>query len=77
MLFAEGLGKRVSRGNQGWAILSLSLSGIRRERRGEGKGTSFPIRHCKKQGKRLAESTLLFATFSSKEKVEEMKIESG
>ena len=74
MLFAEEFGKKVSRSNKGWAILSLSLKGIRRERRGEGEGVSLATRFRKRQGKRLAKSTLLFATFSSKEKVEEMKV---
>jgi len=29
---------------RGWAILSLSPKGIRRELRGEGKGVSLPTR---------------------------------
>jgi hypothetical protein len=45
VLSAEGLGKEGSRGNRGWAILSLSLTGIRRGRRGEGKGATSLIGH--------------------------------
>jgi len=78
VLFARGFGKRISRGNQGWAILSLSLKGIRRGRRGTRGGEHpFPSGLGKRQEKRLAKSTLLFATFSSKEKVGEVKLRSG
>jgi len=78
VLFARGFGKGISRSNQGWAILSLSLKGIRRGRRGiRGREHPFPSGLGKRQEKRLAKSTLLFATFSSKEKVEEMKIRVG
>jgi len=68
------LARKYPEATKGWAILSLSLKGIRRERRGEGEGVSLATRFRKRQGKRLAKRMLLFATFSSKEKVEEMKV---
>jgi len=52
---------------RGWAILSLSSKGIRRELKGEGKGISLPTRDGKGSAKRLAKSIPLFATFSCKE----------
>jgi len=72
----KGLAKENPEATKGWAIPSLSLKGIGRERRGEGKGDSLATGFRKRQNKRLAESTLLFATFSSKEKVAEMKAKS-
>ena len=68
MLFAAGFGKGISEAAKGWAILSLSLKGIRRERRGEGSGISLPTIDGRSSGKRLAKSTLLFAPFLLKKK---------
>ena len=75
LLSAAGLSKRVSRGSQGVGNSPLNPpKGIKRERRGERKRISLPTRDGKSSGKRLAKSTLLFATFSSKEKVGEKKV---
>jgi len=70
------LAKEFPEATKGWAVLSLSPEGIRRERREEGKGVSLSSVYSKRQGKRLAKSTLLFAAFSFKEKVGEMEVRS-
>jgi len=67
VLFAAGYGKRVSRGSQGVGNSLLIPQRDEERPRGEGKGVSLPTRDGKSSGKRLAKSTLLFATFSSKE----------
>jgi len=62
----QGLAREYLGATKGWAILFLSLKRIRRERR--GKEYPYPPEDKGSQGKRLAKSTLLFATFSSKKK---------
>jgi len=64
VLFARGSDKRLSRGNQGWAILSLSLKVI--IRRGEGKEGSilYPADLERGKERRLAKITFLSATLS-------------
>jgi hypothetical protein len=74
VLFAAGHGQRVSRGSQGVGNSFLIPQRDKERPRGEGKGISLPTRDGKSSGKRLAKSTLLFATFSSKEKVGEKKV---
>jgi len=74
VLFVAGFGKRVSRGSQGVGNSLLIPQRDKERPRGEGKGVSLPTRGGKGSGKRLAKSTLLFATFSFKEKVAENKV---
>lgn len=40
----QGLAREYLEATKGWAILSLSLKGIKGERSGEGKGVSLPTR---------------------------------
>ena len=42
MLFVAGFGKGVSRGSQGWAILSLSPKGMRRGQGERGRESPYP-----------------------------------
>ena len=67
VLCGRGFGEGLSRGNQGWAILSLSLKGITGERRGKGGGIPFPA-DLERGKERDGGKHVLFANFSCREK---------
>jgi hypothetical protein len=63
VLFAAGFGQSVSRGSQGVGDSLLIPERDKERPRGEGRGISLPTIDGRSSGKRLAKSTLLFATF--------------
>ena len=65
---AEGLAKDYPEANRLWAILSLSLKGIKGERR-EKEGASLSPQTWKEARKEMAESTFFSPIFLVEKKV--------
>jgi len=59
----QGLAREYREATKGWAILSLSLEGIRRERMGEERGVSLPTRGQEKAREGIGEKLASFCYF--------------
>jgi len=75
VLFAAGYGQKVSRGSQGWAILSLSPKGIRRGQGERGRESLYLPEMKRAQGKDWRKARFFLILFLVEEKEERRRSE--